>query len=110
MKDERENVHDFAQVQDVYPSWILEYNPMEDNEQESDFATTRNQAPKRSSVPLQSEASAAVWHRRLGHIYSERLQELERHVNGVKIAGPVLQQDTDDPELCEPCQLAKSKR
>ena len=62
---------------------------------------------KMSEKPQISAASAEIWHRRLGHLYPRRVETLAEMVDGMEIKGGIL---TDEPQICETCQITELKR
>ncbi|KAG5291612.1 hypothetical protein I7I48_03471 [Histoplasma ohiense] len=63
-------------------------------------------------TPKSSTASANIWHQCLGHPSMRAIEHLPTDAKGVQISDIkeiVKITDTEDKELCEPCQLAKAK-
>jgi IS30 family transposase len=81
---------------DRFDQWVVEYNPVGT----SSFATT-----KKSKTPLEIEASAETWHRRLGHLNLEAIERLPEAADGVNVT-----QEKPRSATCETCKLSKSKR
>lgn len=85
----------FCTLKDHYGQWVLEYQ--ERDSQESAFISKLSEKPKKS------EATAEVWHRRLGHIGTEALDQLTESAIGAKI-------DQRGPRTvdCEVCSVSKA--
>lgn len=106
-----------AKIEFHHGMWVIEHNEME-----TALATHRRQReahqprpikkPNRNSErPLVSKATADVWHRRMGHMHTERLEILEKMVEGMEIVGPISKQSAEhNPELCQVCQVTKAHR
>ena len=114
-----------AELQELYGQWVLEYNPM-DQEQSctisnstahavctinnsTDHAayttgnSTAHAAHKGNSRTKRRLATAAIWHKRLGHPGPNALEHLVQRAEGVRIKGiPTVK--------CDACGKAKSRR
>lgn len=58
-------------------------------------------ATQRSAEPLVSTADASIWHRRLGHIYRDNINQLAQMVDGVVVTGR-------PTSLCDTCNLSQA--
>jgi Reverse transcriptase (RNA-dependent DNA polymerase). len=81
--------------------YVLEYNPP---------PSPAAYAVRHSEKPLVSSATAERWHRRLGHMYDQRVERLSSMVEGVQIIGLSDDNAQDNPERCETCQLTNARR
>ncbi|KAJ5110197.1 hypothetical protein N7532_002842 [Penicillium argentinense] len=73
-------------------------------------------AVRRSEQPIVAEASAEIWHRRLGHVSPRVVQKAADMVDDIKIKGDlsVSSQPTDsvstETSICEVCKLSHAPR
>jgi Reverse transcriptase (RNA-dependent DNA polymerase) len=70
-------------------------------------------AVRRSEKPLVSEATAEIWHRRLGHIAPQTVQKAADMVDGIKIKGDVQEEsksESTESRICEVCKLSHAPR
>ncbi|KAJ5343424.1 uncharacterized protein N7506_003248 [Penicillium brevicompactum] len=106
-----------AKIEFHHGMWVIEHNEMETalathRRQREAHQPRQSKKPNRSSEkPLVSKATADVWHRRMGHMHTERLEILEKMVEGMEIVGPISKQSAEhNPELCQVCQVTKAHR
>jgi DNA polymerase III psi subunit len=86
----------FCQLQNRCNQWVMEYNEPQEKQGMRVFSA-RSVQPRKDS-----EATAAVWHRRLGHIGPETIDHLPSPVEGANLdKGP----RTID---CEVCSVSKA--
>lgn len=64
--------------------------------------------PRRSALPLTSKATPKRWHRRLAHMYEQRVEKLAEMADGIELTAET--RTEEDPEHCETCQLTKATR
>jgi hypothetical protein len=88
-----------AKVTKMERLYVVEYNPPP-----ASFAV------KHSEKPLISSATAERWHRRLGHMYHQRIERLADMVDGIRIIGDSADNEKDNPERCQVCQLTNARR
>lgn len=72
-------------------------------------------AVRKSEQPLVAEASADIWHRRLGHVAPRVVQKAANMIDGIKIKGdlsePTESESTStETSICEVCKLSHAPR
>ncbi|KAJ5900417.1 uncharacterized protein N7473_004487 [Penicillium subrubescens] len=90
-----------AHCAELYGLYLLEY---------SKASALAFPSLKPSAKPLVSTATPARWHRRLGHMYDQRVERLAEMVDGIDIKGRTEENAESNPEKCEPCQLARARK
>ena len=90
-----------AKVQEMYGQFILEYNKINSQITQSTGAAF----PIRSALARRpSEATANIWHQRMGHLHHEALSHLSTSTEGVKIT------PCSTLLTCQTCHLSKAKQ
>ena len=69
---------------------------------------THAHAVRRSKQPLETEASAEIWHRRLGHVAPRVVWKTADMVDGIKIKGNP--SESTETDICEVCKLSHAPR
>ena len=71
-------------------------------------------AVRRSEQPLETtEASAEIWHRRLGHVAPRVVRKAADMVDGIRIKGDSLEStisESTETSICEVCKLSHASR
>ena len=74
---------------------------------------THAHAVRRSEQPLEAEASAEIWHRRLGHVAPRVVRKTADMVDGIKIKGnpsESIESESTETDICEVCKLSHAPR
>jgi hypothetical protein len=125
------HLHSKVPICKVFPKndqWLLEYNPIINNTDNSDavYSTEHSKKPKhlvkpkrvvktkrsvrmrRSEKAPSLKGSMDLWHKRMGHLNKEAIRHLPEVTEGVIITG---KRNTDELEpLCEACNLSEIPR
>jgi hypothetical protein len=91
-----------CRVEEHHNMYTMEYNHVNMVQQ---VHTAMRKTKKRSYVRAESQATAEIWHQRMGHANYEAIQHLPDSTEGVKL----LEHPDDEDTLrrCEACRLSK---
>lgn len=83
--------------------FVLEYQPLTKN-----LPTNHTTAMANSHQIPESNATAEIWHKRLGHASENVIQQLPSNARGVRLQ--CLPKENNLNKVCEACRLSKAKK